>query len=79
MRVHVCVTTQYHVHIVVCVSPYHNSTMHDNKTDSYAVYRLVGSRPNTYTFTKALAEHILVTEGKDLPIAIVRPSIGECS
>lgn len=37
--------------------------------------RLIGNRPNTYTFTKALAETILATEGAGLPIAIVRPSI----
>jgi len=37
--------------------------------------KLIGNRPNTYTFTKALAEQILVTEGKGLPISIVRPSI----
>lgn len=37
---------------------------------------LIGSRPNTYTFTKALAESMLETEAKNLPVAIVRPSIG---
>jgi alcohol-forming fatty acyl-CoA reductase len=35
--------------------------------------------PNTYTFTKSLGESILVRHGKDLPIAIVRPSIVESS
>jgi len=35
--------------------------------------------PNTYTFTKSLGESILSREGKDLPIAIVRPSIVESS
>lgn len=39
--------------------------------------KLVQPRPNTYTYTKALAEHILVADGARLPIAIVRPSIGE--
>ncbi|XP_071955375.1 fatty acyl-CoA reductase 1-like [Antedon mediterranea] len=37
--------------------------------------QMIGNRPNTYTFTKALAEHVLVQEGKDLPLCIVRPSI----
>ncbi|CAG0880196.1 unnamed protein product [Darwinula stevensoni] len=37
--------------------------------------RLVGNRPNTYTYTKALAEHSLITECGNLPTAIVRPSI----
>ena len=41
------------------------------------VYRLLGSRPNTYTFTKALAESLIASEKGDLPVTIVRPSIGE--
>lgn len=36
---------------------------------------LVGDRPNTYTFTKALAEDMLIRECGNLPVAIVRPSI----
>ncbi|XP_055839875.1 putative fatty acyl-CoA reductase CG5065 [Episyrphus balteatus] len=36
---------------------------------------LIGKRPNTYTFTKALAEHMLLQEAGNLPVAIVRPSI----
>ncbi len=35
--------------------------------------------PNTYTLTKSLAESLLVRLGKDLPIAVVRPSIVETS
>jgi fatty acyl-CoA reductase len=35
--------------------------------------------PNTYTFTKSLGESLLARRGKDLPIAIVRPSIVESS
>lgn len=37
--------------------------------------RLVGKRPNTYTFTKALAEQLIEEEREELPISIVRPSI----
>lgn len=36
---------------------------------------LCKGRPNTYAYTKALAETILLNEGRNLPIAIVRPSI----
>lgn len=36
---------------------------------------MVKSRPNTYTYTKALAEKFISTEASDLPVAIVRPSI----
>ena len=35
--------------------------------------------PNTYTFTKSLGESMLTRGGRDLPIAIVRPSIVESS
>jgi thioester reductase-like protein len=35
--------------------------------------------PNTYTFTKSLGESILAKQGRDLPIAVVRPSIVESS
>src|ERR1700674_537639 len=35
--------------------------------------------PNTYTFTKSLGESILARRGRDLPIAIVHPSIVESS
>ena len=35
--------------------------------------------PNTYTFTKSLAESLLTKYGKDLPVAIVRPAIVESS
>lgn len=37
--------------------------------------QLVGGRPNTYTFTKALAECWLKENKGDLPLVIVRPSI----
>ncbi len=35
--------------------------------------------PNTYTYTKSLGESLLARGGRDLPIAIVRPSIVESS
>jgi len=35
--------------------------------------------PNTYTFTKSLAESLLAARGAGLPIAVVRPSIVETS
>lgn len=36
---------------------------------------LIRLHPNTYTFTKALAEQLLLDTAADLPVAIVRPSI----
>ncbi|HEX2711040.1 MAG TPA: SDR family oxidoreductase, partial [Candidatus Acidoferrales bacterium] len=35
--------------------------------------------PNTYTFTKSLAESLIALRGADLPVAVVRPSIVESS
>ena len=35
----------------------------------------MGECPNTYTFTKALAEKLILEEHGDVPTAIVRPSI----
>jgi long-chain acyl-CoA synthetase len=35
--------------------------------------------PNTYTFTKSLAESLIAKHGAELPIAIVRPAIVETS
>jgi len=37
--------------------------------------KLVGNKPNTYTYTKHLGETLLTTEGAGMPLAIVRPSI----
>ncbi|KAJ4924487.1 hypothetical protein JOQ06_003443 [Pogonophryne albipinna] len=37
--------------------------------------RLIGDRPNTYTYTKALAECVVQQEQDKLNIAIIRPSI----
>lgn len=37
--------------------------------------KLIGKRPNTYTFTKSLAEEIVRQDGQGLPVAIMRPSI----
>ena len=37
--------------------------------------RLVGDCPNTYTYTKALAEQVLEIECGNVPLVIVRPSI----
>ena len=36
---------------------------------------IIGDRPNTYTFTKALAEQAVKENASDLPLSIFRPSI----
>lgn len=38
---------------------------------------LIGNWPNTYVYTKAIAENLIKTYGEGLPIAMVRPSIGK--
>ncbi len=38
-------------------------------------YRLVGTCPNTYIYTKSVAEQLLKEEKGDIPLVIVRPSI----
>ncbi|XP_071535109.1 putative fatty acyl-CoA reductase CG5065 isoform X2 [Panulirus ornatus] len=47
----------------------------DDKLLEALTPHLVSPRPNTYTYTKALAEHLLVNDGGRLPISIIRPSI----
>jgi len=41
--------------------------------------KVIGNRPNTYTFTKALAESLLAQEAGELPVAVMRPSIVSAS
>ncbi|KAJ8938037.1 hypothetical protein NQ318_003341 [Aromia moschata] len=38
--------------------------------------KMVGQYPNTYTFTKQIAEDVIEEEGKGLPVGIHRPGIG---
>jgi len=38
---------------------------------------LLKNHQNTYVFAKSLAEMLIIKDAKDLPIAIVRPSISE--
>lgn len=48
--------------------------MEDDVLDTLTPY-LIQPRPNTYTFTKAIAEYLLVKECGNIPCAMVRPSI----
>jgi len=41
-----------------------------------ANFRMTTKHQNNYTFTKALAEDIVADEAKDLPVIIVRPTVG---
>lgn len=41
--------------------------------------RIIGSFPNTYTFSKRLCEHIMRKRRGDLPVCIIRPTIVGCA
>ncbi|XP_048886128.1 fatty acyl-CoA reductase 1 isoform X1 [Brienomyrus brachyistius] len=47
----------------------------DEKLVSLITPKLIGDRPNTYTYTKALAEYLVQQESGGLNVAIIRPSI----
>lgn len=42
----------------------------------FVFHRLLGKWPNTYTFTKAVAENVIKKQAGDMPIGIFRPAIG---
>lgn len=50
--------------------------MRKEKLISHFIYRLLGKWPNTYTYTKAVAENVIRKQAGDLPIGIFRPAIG---
>lgn len=43
------------------------------------ICRLIEPHPNTYTYSKRLAEKLVSDEHKNMPVAIARPSIGKLS
>ena len=47
----------------------------DAETSKKCLPAIMDNRPSTYHYTKALAERLLLEEGKGLPIVIIRPSI----
>lgn len=49
----------------------------DEKTLELITPNLLKPHPNTYTYSKRLAEALVRDENNNLPCAIVRPSIGE--
>ncbi|KAH8285035.1 hypothetical protein KR054_004248, partial [Drosophila jambulina] len=51
------------------------SELFSNETIDNMTSALIGSFPNTYVYTKALAEDVIRRESGDLPICIFRPAI----
>lgn len=43
--------------------------------DERIITKFLGKKPNTYTFSKAFAEELVMKQCEDLPAAIIRPSI----
>lgn len=41
--------------------------------------KLIAPYPNTYTFTKALGEHLIISQKENIPVCFVRPSIVGCA
>lgn len=39
--------------------------------------RIIGFQPNTYTFTKALAENVINDSRHEIPVMIFRPAVGK--
>jgi alcohol-forming fatty acyl-CoA reductase len=54
-----------------------NNNLEDTlpKTGTKELQDILGIHPNTYTFTKQLAENLILKEMKNLPAGIMRPSI----
>lgn len=48
----------------------------DDRTLDELTPRILGEWPNTYTFTKALAEDVVRRAATNLPVGIFRPAIG---
>lgn len=51
----------------------------DNDFQRTEVQKILGNRPNFYILTKAIAETLLNSSYRDLPVVIVRPSLIGCS
>lgn len=51
------------------------SSWMDDELVSVMTPKLIKERPNTYTYTKALAEYLVQQEAGNLNVAIIRPSI----
>ncbi|XP_060849359.1 fatty acyl-CoA reductase wat-like [Rhopalosiphum padi] len=47
--------------------------------DEESCSKILEDWPNTYTFTKAVAENMILTNGNHLPLSIFRPSIIGCT
>ena len=52
-----------------------NDDVNFPEAESEEFEKLLGRHPNTYTFTKQLAENLILAELRNYPVGIVRPSV----
>ncbi|CRK97590.1 CLUMA_CG010976, isoform A [Clunio marinus] len=61
--------------MIKLVDDNNNETKELPKTGTKELQEILGIHPNTYTFTKQLAENLILKEMRNLPAGIIRPSI----
>lgn len=61
--------------MIKLVDANNNSEKELPQTGTKELQEILGIHPNTYTFTKQLAENLIVKEMGNLPAGIIRPSI----
>lgn len=52
------------------------ATIINNYIVTIIILRIIGDLPNTYSFTKSLAEDVIRREAQGLPILVFRPTVG---
>lgn len=67
--------TEYDPYDMMKIAESENEQFPDNDTEEFI--KMLKTHPNTYTFSKQIAENLLVKEMSGMPVGIVRPSIGE--
>ncbi|CAH0560104.1 unnamed protein product [Brassicogethes aeneus] len=58
-----------------CISPDSLLKIVQNEVPDYKEKSIIGEWPNTYSFTKNIAEAVIQEAAKNIPVCIVRPSI----
>lgn len=67
--------TEYDPYEMMKIANSEDEQFPDNDTEEYK--KMLNTHPNTYTFSKQIAENLIVREMSGMPVGIVRPSIGE--
>lgn len=67
--------TEYDPYDIMRIAESDTEQFPDNDTEEFK--KMLNTHPNTYTFSKQIAENLIVREMSGMPVGIVRPSIGE--